>query len=189
LYFDGHDRPDVLAYRQNVFLPAMKAYEYRLIRYVVGDLDQEIKHPLRNCVERRLVLVPHDEMTSQANDAPEKAWVLEDQHRLRKKGVGQGLHKSDTICSTVGWLEEASQTLEYGKNYEGYWMGELFVKQVIYFAMGHWRSLVARFLINLFARSKRKSSQPLRRRMEPAIRLSLWSTIHRVTQHTPKMHW
>jgi hypothetical protein len=27
----------------------------------------------------------------------------------------------------VGWLEEE---LEYGKKYDGYWTGELFVKQV-----------------------------------------------------------
>jgi hypothetical protein len=31
-----------------------------------------------------------------------------------------------------GWLKDASQTLEYGKNYEGYWTGELFVKQVTF---------------------------------------------------------
>lgn len=37
------------------------------------------------------------------------------------------------ICVTYGWIEDASQTLEYGKNYEGYWTGELFVKQVIQF--------------------------------------------------------
>jgi hypothetical protein len=101
LYFDGHDFPDVTAYRQNVFLPTMKTYEYQLVHYAMGNLDQEVKHPLWNCVERQLVLVPHDKMTSQANDAPEKAWVLEDQHQLQKKGVGRGLHKSDTICSTV----------------------------------------------------------------------------------------
>jgi hypothetical protein len=64
-------------------------------------------------------------MMPQANDAPEKAWVLEEQHQLRKKAVGQGLHKSNIICSTVGWLEEASQILEYGKNYEGYWVSFL----------------------------------------------------------------
>jgi hypothetical protein len=34
------------------------------------------------------------------------------------------------LCSTVGWLDEGTQTLEYGKNHEGYWTGELFVKQV-----------------------------------------------------------
>ena len=44
-----------------------------------------------------------------------------------KKGVGHGLHKSDILCSTVGWLEEAIQTLEYKKNYEWYWTRELAV--------------------------------------------------------------
>jgi hypothetical protein len=107
----------------------MKAYGRQLVCYVVSDVDMQVPlnlHP----GEHPLVLVAHDKMTAQANDARAKLWVLEDQHALWKKGVGQGIHKSDVICSTVGWLKEASQTLEYGKNYEGYWMGELFVKQV-----------------------------------------------------------
>ena len=106
----------------------MKSFEPRLVRFVVGEIETRI--PPMNFVERALVLCAHDESTSQANDAPDKAWVFEDQHRLRKKGVGRGLHQSDVICSTVGWLSDASQTLEYGKNYEGYWNGELFIKQV-----------------------------------------------------------
>ncbi|KAI6037409.1 hypothetical protein PISMIDRAFT_28841 [Pisolithus microcarpus 441] len=36
----------------------------------------------------------------------------------------------DVICSTVGHLVEAGQSLEYGKNYDGYWNGELFVNQL-----------------------------------------------------------
>lgn len=127
-YFDGHDHPDVVTYYQDVFLPVMKAHETRLVCYVIGDPDTEI--PPTNFVERQLVLCSFDEMTSQANDSPEKTWVLEDQHMLQKKGAGRGLHKSDAICSTVGWLEEGTQTLEYSKNYEGYWNGEMFVKQV-----------------------------------------------------------
>jgi hypothetical protein len=128
LYFDGHDRPDVLAYRQDYFLPTMKSLESRLVQYVVGDVETEI--PPSNFVERQLVLCSHDESTSQANDSCEKSWVLGDEHMLRKKGAGRGLHQSDVICSTIGWLEGASQTIEYGKNYDGYWTGELFVKQV-----------------------------------------------------------
>ena len=69
-------------------------------------------------------------MTAQANDGKRKSWVLEGEHALKKKGVGRGIHHSDVICSTFGWLKEASQSLEYGKNYNGYWTGELFVKQV-----------------------------------------------------------
>lgn len=130
LYFDGHDRVDVVEYRQNHFLPAMKAFKSRLVRFVVGDVDQELIVPRPNYVERCLVLLAQDEMTAQANDIMSKKWVFEDQHRLRKKGPGRGLHKSDTLCSTIGWLEDRTETLEYSKNYEGYWNGELFVKQV-----------------------------------------------------------
>ncbi|KAI0351078.1 hypothetical protein OH77DRAFT_1411771, partial [Trametes cingulata] len=57
-------------------------------------------------------------------------WVPDGEYSLKKKGVGRGIHRSDVICSTVGHLEEAGQSLEYGKNYEGYWTGELFVKQL-----------------------------------------------------------
>jgi hypothetical protein len=108
----------------------MKIHEQCLVCYVVGDVDAELNSKPQNYVERRLVLCAHDEMTAQANDSQAKSWVFEDQHVLHKKGVGQGIHKSDVICSTVGWLEDASQTLEYGKNYEEYWTGELFIKQV-----------------------------------------------------------
>ena len=130
LYFDGHDRPDVLKYRDEQFLPTMAALQDRLIRYVVGDVDTVLADPQWNFVECILVLVAHDKMAAQSNDSYDKSWVLGDQHQLRKKGPGRRLHQSDGICSTVGWLQEGSQTLEYGKNYEGYWNGELFIKQV-----------------------------------------------------------
>ncbi|KDQ30052.1 hypothetical protein PLEOSDRAFT_1036066 [Pleurotus ostreatus PC15] len=77
------------------------------------------------------MLLAHDEMTSQVNDGKKRSWVLEGEQPLKKKGVGRGVHQSDVVCSTFGWLPEASQTLEYGKNYDGYWTGELFVKQLI----------------------------------------------------------
>ncbi|KAG1802914.1 uncharacterized protein HD556DRAFT_1304152 [Suillus plorans] len=98
LYFDGHDRPDVVLYRQDHFLPMMKKHEPRFIRYI-GDVEKELEVQPANYVEQRLILVEHDEMTAQANDLSSKSW-------------------------------EASQTLEYGKNYEGYWTGEHFVKQL-----------------------------------------------------------
>lgn len=49
---------------------------------------------------------------------------------LLKKGAGCGSQWSDVTCSTVDWLKDVGQQLEYGKNYEGYWTGALFVKQV-----------------------------------------------------------
>ena len=109
----------------------MEKYRERLLGYKVGEVEMEIGGPT-NFVEQILVLLAHDESTMQANDDPKEGWVLEGEQPLKKKGPGCGLHQSDIICSTVGWLLEASQTLEYGKNYDGYWKGELFVKQVYY---------------------------------------------------------
>ncbi|KAI0687315.1 hypothetical protein C8Q76DRAFT_772206 [Earliella scabrosa] len=57
-------------------------------------------------------------------------WLLNGESLIRKKGPGRDLHQSDFICSTVGWLSEASVTLEYGKNHDGFWNGELFCKQL-----------------------------------------------------------
>lgn len=133
LYYDGHERPDVVDYRQNVFLPFMEKIRPRLVEYVVGDVAQEVAktgQPGWNCVERRVVLVAQDEMTAQANNDKGRGWVFDGEQPIKKKGVGRGLHQSDVICSVVGHLTDASQSLEYGKNYDGYWNGELFVKQV-----------------------------------------------------------
>ena len=128
-YFDGHKCSDVVEDCQTRFLPKMAEFCATLVEYEVGDVDKEAVKT-RNEEERKLVLVAHDEMTAQANDGKKKSWVLDGEQPLRKKGVGHGLQQSDVICSTYVWLEDASQTLEYGKNYEGYWTGELFVKQV-----------------------------------------------------------
>lgn len=116
-------------YRQSIFLPAMAEHQRRLVEYVVGDVEKEKMKPM-NLVERQLVLCAHDETTAQANDSKMKSWVLDGEQPLKKKGQGRGMHQSEIICSTVGWLRDAGQSMEYGKNYEGYWTGELFVKQV-----------------------------------------------------------
>jgi hypothetical protein len=130
IFFDGHDRLDVKEDLNQRFLPTMATLARRLVGYVVCDVEKESPSVQGNFVEQRLVLCAHDEMTAQANDSAAKEWVFMGQHKLRKKGAGRGIHQSDIICSTVGWLKEASQTLEYGKNYDGYWNGELFIKQV-----------------------------------------------------------
>jgi hypothetical protein len=122
----------------------MKKFESRLVEYVVGNVEKEIELQLAPG-ERKVVLMAHDEMTAQANDEATMSWVWQGEQPLKKKGVGRGLHQSDVICSTKGWLSEVSQTLEYGKNYDGYWNGELFVKQVWLDAMNMCRILLINF--------------------------------------------
>ena len=129
LYFDGHERPDVVDYCQKVFLPAMAKHRRRLVEYSPENVEKLGDKVVNNYVERILVLMAHDESTTQANDSQGQTWVLDGEHAIKKKGPGRGLHQSDCICSTIGWLKNGSQTLEYGKNYDGYWTGELFIKQ------------------------------------------------------------
>ncbi|KAF9455568.1 hypothetical protein BDZ94DRAFT_1277919 [Collybia nuda] len=89
----------------------MAEHRKRLVEYEVGNSEKELLKPLKPG-ERKLVLCAHDKMTSQANDGVKRSWVLEGEHALKKKGVRRGMHQSDIICSTHGWIKKASQSLE-----------------------------------------------------------------------------
>lgn len=166
----------VIHYHQNVFLPAMEKYWARLVEYIPGPGKIVNEKKKLNCIKTRLVVCAHDEMTSQANDGKVWSWVCQDEHALKKKGMGCGIHQSDVICSTVGWLKEASQSLEYGKNYEAYWTGELFVKQVC-------TALFAVYLLfqQLSDSSKKKSFWHLSVLMALGIKHCSWLIILKVT--------
>ncbi|KAG0703278.1 hypothetical protein DFH29DRAFT_874539 [Suillus ampliporus] len=110
LYFDGHDHPNVVEYHQNVFLPAMKEFEHHLIQYTIGDVEKELFVQPHNYVEHCLVPTPHDKIMAQSNDMNDKEWVFDNEFKLQKKGAGE--------------------SMEYGKNYEGYWNGKWFCTQM-----------------------------------------------------------
>jgi hypothetical protein len=57
------------------------------VEYVVGDVEKRVEKIPENYVEQQLVLCSHDESTSQANNSPEKSWVHQDEHALKKKGL------------------------------------------------------------------------------------------------------
>ncbi|KAK0466625.1 hypothetical protein IW261DRAFT_1346539, partial [Armillaria novae-zelandiae] len=102
-------------------------------KYLENMVNEEMPRGLKQYME--VELFPRIHMKSHKgislpNDGQMKSWVLDGEQPLKKKGVGRGIHQSDVICSTYSWIEEASQSMEYGKNYEGYWDGELFVKQL-----------------------------------------------------------
>ena len=115
VYADGHEREDVVQYRQNLFLPMLHSLRGHLVEYETDRLDTEVTKELGG--KPRTVLVFHDECTFIANDGPRKSWVLDKSYRLRKKGVGRGIQRSEFICNAVGWLKDAGQSLEYGKNH------------------------------------------------------------------------
>ncbi len=130
IFYDGHERPDVVNDRQNRFIPEILALRPRIVRYEIGDVMHEARVVGPQPDGPRYVLVAHDESTAQANDGKKASWIKDGEQPIRKKGPGRGIHQSDFICSTHGWLADASETLEYGKNHEGFWNGSLFLKQV-----------------------------------------------------------
>ncbi|KAH8922847.1 hypothetical protein BT69DRAFT_1219788 [Atractiella rhizophila] len=137
---ENMDPAKLAAYSQNVLIPS------QLEKSVKEELHTEMPMRLKGYLEETffpmlvkkplppetqpIVLVAHDESTCTANDGKKHCWILDGQAKLRKKGQGRGIHRSDFICSTYGWLEECGEQLEYGKNHEGFWTGEKMLKQV-----------------------------------------------------------
>ncbi|THU99613.1 hypothetical protein K435DRAFT_938387 [Dendrothele bispora CBS 962.96] len=104
------------------------------------DIDSEMARGLKKYIEQtlfpRIQLKVKGGISTEtcrrlmANDGKKKSWVLDGEQPIWHKGPGRGLHYSGVICSTHGHLEAAGEILEYGKNYDGYWNGELFIKQL-----------------------------------------------------------
>ena len=64
----------------------LKQHEPQLVRYVAGDEDKEADDTALNYVEWRLIMTPHDETTSQANDSHDKGWVVTMSFHCGRKG-------------------------------------------------------------------------------------------------------
>lgn len=91
---------------------------------------QYLVHNNSKRIPQWLVLCEYDEMTAQINNSLKKSWIFNGKQPLKKKGIGHEIYQNNIICLTHSWTKEASQTLKYEKNYEGYWNGELFIKKV-----------------------------------------------------------
>lgn len=121
IYVDGHDRDDVIAYRQQIFIPKLKELRPKLPSWT----DDQLLSP-----KPTHILVYHDESTFTANDGTKKVWVLDGAYQIRKKGAGRGIHRSDFITASKGWIEAAGEQMQYGKDYEGYWTGAHLAEQL-----------------------------------------------------------
>jgi hypothetical protein len=72
VYMDGHEREDVVKYRNEVFLPQMKELERRMTQYHGHDL--ECKEPLLEEGEKRLIPLFHDETCFHASEFKQSVW-------------------------------------------------------------------------------------------------------------------
>ena len=123
VYFDGHDRSDVVQYR-NDFLATMKELDKKSITYdgVRPELEGELP----------LIRVVHDESTFHANCDQSYFWGDESMNVLRQKSLGASIMVSDFIDEVNGFVRdkdgEARLQLEIQK--DGYFNNDHLLGQV-----------------------------------------------------------
>ena len=91
IYLDGHERPDVVAYRRD-FLVRMAEYRRRATQYVDAPDGSHVAVELdlqEN--EMKVVFVYHDESCFAANDGKRCLWLEEGEKVLRPKGDGKSI--------------------------------------------------------------------------------------------------
>jgi hypothetical protein len=134
-YVDGHERDNVVKYRQTIFIPRWMELEPCLRIWTLDghqeDLFAESRPPTR-----RLVVWFHDESTFYANDRRKKRWCHESEKAVpRAKGEGASLMVADFVSADYGWLrspdgqEVAHVLFKAGKNREGYFTNENILEQ------------------------------------------------------------
>lgn len=99
LYMDGHERADVVAYREE-FLKRMALFEKQMPTFSGDDMEIETWPPSGQPV----ILVTHDECVFSAYDGRRRLWLLEGEQPLRKKGQGGSIHVSDFLTDVGGRL-------------------------------------------------------------------------------------
>jgi hypothetical protein len=74
VYMDGHERPDVVQYRTDVFLPKMAEFEARMTQYHGPNL--EVVEPVLPPGVKKVIAYFHDECCFHALDYMRSAWQV-----------------------------------------------------------------------------------------------------------------
>lgn len=159
LYIDGHERADVVAYRESEFLPEFESIRRLLVAF---DDDGNTVFPENLAPgEKPHLLIAHDESTFKSNDGKRQMWMEDGKQPLRPKGQGKGImvsdfihpggrlrvpdHLSDAEIEALGLPGRfAVKYLEYGK--DNYWTSEKMIQQVIEVALPIFRAAFPDFV-------------------------------------------
>ncbi|KAF7333551.1 hypothetical protein MSAN_02420000 [Mycena sanguinolenta] len=156
MYIDGHEREDVVNYRQNEFLPQWAAFDEGTRKWVKkgGDVAEDgtaqaaPKKKTKRQVEEEqweeweeepprsfigmpdgkiVVIWRHDECIFYANDRRKIRWVhASETAKPRKKGEGKSMMVIAFVSPDYGW--EARLTIKPGKTRDGYYGNEEILK-------------------------------------------------------------
>lgn len=132
-YVDGHERDDVVTYRNRVFIPAWVQLQARMRHWEDANLAIE----RRSASTRQVVIWHHDESIFYANDRRKTRWVHKSENAVPyTKGEGASLMVADFVSADYGWLcspdgtERARVLFKPGKNRDGYFDCEDIIDQV-----------------------------------------------------------
>jgi hypothetical protein len=98
VYIDGHERADVIEYRQNEFLPKIALLQSFSTNYKedANSVLQPIP-PILPSGEKEHVLYFHDESCFHAKEYFKRIWLDENQQKMPSKSKGGLIHCSDFI--------------------------------------------------------------------------------------------
>jgi hypothetical protein len=124
-YVDGHERDDVVNYRQNVFLPSWFASEPHLRVWSDKNITDCVQSTIPST--RNDVFWFHDESVFYAHDRRQRRWVPYNETPVpRPKGEGHSLMVADFVSADYGWLrspigtESARVLIRPGARRDGY---------------------------------------------------------------------
>jgi len=138
-YVDGHEREDVVSYRQNKFLPSWYALEPRMRNWEVvkGKVVEELHQASSGDSQRPVVVWFHDESIFYAHDRRKKRWIhVSEMPTPQPKGEGSSLMAADFVSPDYGWLrspdgtESARILFRPGKGRDGYFSNDETIRHV-----------------------------------------------------------
>lgn len=95
IYFDGHERKDVVEYRNDKFLPEWEKYKPRM---AIFSEDGTWKYPEGLDASKEVIIpLAHDESIYHANDGRRRVWAREGKLPIRPKNQGKGIMVSGLI--------------------------------------------------------------------------------------------
>jgi hypothetical protein len=100
-YADGHERDDVVFYRESIFLP-----QWHWIQERMATWDEKLIESAPSGSGRRVVTWFHDESIFYAHDHRKKGWYHKDATaKPYAKGEGSSLMVADFVSADFGWLQ------------------------------------------------------------------------------------
>eukprot|EP00603_Paraphysomonas_imperforata_P010625 CAMPEP_0114466844 /NCGR_PEP_ID=MMETSP0104-20121206/9295_1 /TAXON_ID=37642 ORGANISM="Paraphysomonas imperforata, Strain PA2" /NCGR_SAMPLE_ID=MMETSP0104 /ASSEMBLY_ACC=CAM_ASM_000202 /LENGTH=484 /DNA_ID=CAMNT_0001640249 /DNA_START=299 /DNA_END=1753 /DNA_ORIENTATION=- len=110
-FTDGHEREDVVKYRDTKFLPLMEQYGKRMVTYDGEELTPV--QPTLQPGEKKVVFITHDESTFYCNEGKKMFWMENGRKKLLPKSSGTSIMISGFVCDCHGFMS-CSRTWDSG---------------------------------------------------------------------------